>query len=87
MRTWCPPLLPAFPEKILRHTAQLAEFSVAQKMSWASQRELMGIFDVNMPCCTAASGKRSFTRLQEAILLAAVDLSIRLATTVNRDAR
>ncbi|KAE9966843.1 hypothetical protein EG328_008597 [Venturia inaequalis] len=50
------------------------EFSIAQRMSWASQRQttrkedtaycLMGLFDVNMPLLYG-EGERAFERLQE----------------------
>lgn len=55
----------------------LANFSIAQRMSWASYRQatriediaysLMGLFDVNMPMLYG-EGRRAFTRLQEEIL-------------------
>jgi hypothetical protein len=54
--------------------SSLEEFSVAQRMSWASEREttrledeiycLMGIFGVNMPMLYG-EGHRAFWRLQE----------------------
>lgn len=56
---------------------ELSNWSVAQRMSWASKREatrvediaysLLGIFDVNMPLLYG-EGKRAFRRLQEEII-------------------
>lgn len=58
-------------------TGDLAQFSVAQKMSWAAEREttrvedktysLLGLFDINMPLLYG-EGERAFQRLQEEIL-------------------
>ena len=55
----------------------LSDFSIAQRMAWASYRHatrpedvaysLMGIFDVNMPMLYG-EGNRAFTRLQEETL-------------------
>lgn len=56
---------------ILEHKAPLSTMSVAQRMSWASNRKtrrvedqaysLLGIFDVNMPMLYG-EGKRAFIR-------------------------
>lgn len=56
---------------------ELSDFSIAERMAWASHRHatrpedvaysLMGIFDVNMPMLYG-EGHRAFTRLQEEIL-------------------
>lgn len=61
------------------------EFSVADRMSWAANRQttreedmaysLLGIFDVNMPLIYG-EGKRAFHRLQEEILRVSEDLTI-----------
>ncbi|CAH0053755.1 unnamed protein product [Clonostachys solani] len=61
------------------------DVSVAARMHWAADRQtsriediaycLLGIFDVNMPLLYG-EGKRSFTRLQEAILAKEDDQSI-----------
>lgn len=63
----------------------LENFSIAQKMSWASKRQttrvedlaysLMGIFDVNMPMLYG-EGSRAFFRLQEEIIKRTNDHSI-----------
>ncbi|KAI0753613.1 hypothetical protein C8Q74DRAFT_1373591 [Fomes fomentarius] len=64
----------AVPKRLLQHPARLADFSVAQRMSWASKRVttreedeaycLMGIFDINMPTLYG-EGNKAFRRLQE----------------------
>ncbi|KAE9365604.1 HET-domain-containing protein [Stipitochalara longipes BDJ] len=63
----------------------LADFSVAQKMSWASNRVttreediaycLMGMFDINMPMLYG-EGTKAFMRLQEQIITNYEDDSI-----------
>ncbi|KAI6088310.1 HET-domain-containing protein [Hypoxylon rubiginosum] len=63
----------------------LREASVAQRMSWASNREttreediaysLLGIFDVNMPLLYG-EGNKAFRRLQEAIMASIHDHTI-----------
>ena len=72
------------PEHILRG-GSLYSCSVAQRMSWASRRVtkreedraycLLGIFDINMPLIYG-EGKKSFFRLQQAILNQEEDYSI-----------
>lgn len=67
----------------------LGACSVAQKMSWASQRStsreedeaycLLGIFNVNMPLLYG-EGKRAFLRLQEEIIKQTEDYSFLLWT-------
>ena len=62
-----------------------AELGIAQRMSWAANREtrrpedeaycLMGIFDVNMPILYG-EGRRAFRRLQEEIMKKSVDTSL-----------
>lgn len=57
--------------------AELRNFSIAQRMSWAARREttriedlaysLLGLFDVNMPLLYGEGGK-AFERLQEEIM-------------------
>ncbi|KAK5659344.1 hypothetical protein OQA88_1437 [Cercophora sp. LCS_1] len=63
----------------------LADFSVARRMSWASSRQttrpediaycLMGIFDVNMPMLYG-EGSKAFIRLQEEIMRNTEDQSL-----------
>ncbi|KAL8664743.1 MAG: hypothetical protein Q9168_007842 [Polycauliona sp. 1 TL-2023] len=63
----------------------LSTFSIAQRMSWASQRvttrkediaySLLGIFDVNMPMLYG-EGEKAFIRLQEEIIRQSNDQSI-----------
>jgi len=70
---------------VLRGTKKLSECSIAERMSWASNREtkriediaycLLGIFDVNMPLLYGERGK-AFLRLQEEIIRQSTDESI-----------
>lgn len=63
--------------KILDRPDQVRTMSIAQRMSWASDRKttrvediaycLMGIFDVNMPLLYG-EGQKAFSRLQEEIM-------------------
>ncbi|PIL28625.1 hypothetical protein GSI_08667 [Ganoderma sinense ZZ0214-1] len=63
----------------------LSEFSVAQRLSWASRRQttrvedraysLLGIFDINMPLLYG-EGERAFRRLQEEIMRRIPDQSL-----------
>ena len=67
------------------HMTDMSRASVAQKMSWASERKtrrvedmaysLMGIFDVNMPLIYG-EGKKAFMRLQQEIVRITDDESI-----------
>ncbi|KAF8855922.1 hypothetical protein BDZ45DRAFT_705866 [Acephala macrosclerotiorum] len=71
--------------ELLSGKRHLYDFSVAQRMSWASHREttrqediaycLMGIFEANMPLLYGERGK-AFLRLQEQILNTSGDDSI-----------
>jgi hypothetical protein len=73
------------PEKLLRHEAELSDFAVARRMSWAAIREttrvedlaycLLGIFDVNLSLIYG-EGMKAFARLQEAIIQTTADSSI-----------
>ncbi len=73
------------PESIPLRTAELAEFSVAARMSWASNRQttrtedeaysLMGLFGVNMPLIYGEK-EMAFIRLQEEIMKVTDDQSI-----------
>ncbi|TBU23924.1 heterokaryon incompatibility protein-domain-containing protein, partial [Dichomitus squalens] len=73
------------PEGALIHSKSLDEFSVAQRLSWAAEREttreedraysLLGIFNINMPTLYG-EGARAFRRLQEEILRRIPDLSL-----------
>ena len=72
-------------EEVLRNAENLKKFSVAQKMSWASNRDttrvedlaycLMGLFGVNMPLLYG-EGSRAYIRLQEEILKTGDDTTI-----------
>ncbi|KAI9712400.1 MAG: hypothetical protein M1820_001613 [Bogoriella megaspora] len=65
------------PTEMLAKLKSLRDYSVAQRMSWASRREttrpedvaycLLGIFDVNMPLLYG-EGARAFSRLQHSII-------------------
>jgi hypothetical protein len=73
------------PEKVLSGHAELVVFSVAERMSWASNRTttriedeaycLMGIFNVNMPLMYGEKQK-AFQRLQEEIMKITDDQSL-----------
>ena len=66
------------PDVVLRHETQLADLSVATRMSFAAGRSttrpedraysLMGLFDVNIPTLYGEGGERAFRRLQEEIM-------------------
>ncbi|KAK1832137.1 heterokaryon incompatibility protein-domain-containing protein [Podospora conica] len=72
-------------QDILKGLVGPDDSSIAQRMSWASQREttrvedmaycLMGLFGVNMPMLYG-EGKRAFLRLQEEIIKTSNDHSI-----------
>ncbi len=72
-------------EEALLHVEPLDQFSVAQRLSWASGREttrvedqaysLLGIFDINMPTLYG-EGDRAFRRLQEEIMQRVPDQSL-----------
>ncbi|KAI1173487.1 heterokaryon incompatibility protein-domain-containing protein [Nemania sp. FL0916] len=69
----------------LRDRDTIPNYSIAQRMSWAADRQtsrrediaycLLGIFDVNMPLLYG-EGRNSFLRLQEEIMKSSDDLSI-----------
>jgi len=71
--------------KLLTGTRQIHDYSIAQRMSWASSRNttriedaaysLLGIFDVNMPLLYG-EGPRAFIRLQEVIIQDSTDETI-----------
>lgn len=74
------------PQKILRGIVELDTASVAQRMSWISQRDtkrkedlaysLLGIFDVTMPILYGEGGDQAFFRLQDQIMKKTRDDSI-----------
>ena len=71
--------------RALLHLEPLSSFSVAQRLSWAAEREttkkedraysLLGIFDITMPILYG-EGDRAFRRLQEQIMLHIPDQSL-----------
>lgn len=73
-------------EDILRGEEPLASRSIAQRMSWASERRttrkedraycLLGIFDVNLPLLYGEGSKKAFLRLQEEIIKQSDDHTI-----------
>ena len=73
------------PEPFLLGRSALRTASVAQRMSWAAQREtsreedqaycLLGIFDINMPLLYG-EGSKAFLRLQQEITKTSTDQSI-----------
>ncbi|RYP66041.1 hypothetical protein DL769_006143 [Monosporascus sp. CRB-8-3] len=74
------------PHLFLRGIDDLQSASVAQRMSWAAQREtkrkedlaycLLGIFGITMPMIYGEGGDRAFFRLQEQIMRSTRDHSI-----------
>lgn len=64
-------------ERVLQNPAMLSTMSIAQRMSWAAQRQttraedvaycLLGIFNVNIPLLYGEGG-RAFLRLQEELI-------------------
>jgi hypothetical protein len=78
-------LITGIAKSALASHKDMDEFSVAQRMSWASKRNttrmedeaycIMGIFDVNMPLLYG-EGERAFLRLQEHILQKSDDHSL-----------
>ncbi|KAI1786222.1 HET-domain-containing protein [Ganoderma leucocontextum] len=78
----------------LLHIEPLDEFSVAQRLSWASRRQttrvedraysLLGLFDINMPTLYG-EGERAFRRLQEEILRRTPDQSLFAWTSYNSE--
>ncbi|KAE8363616.1 hypothetical protein BDV27DRAFT_145991 [Aspergillus caelatus] len=85
--SWCTLIhsITSIDESILRGSAQLSDFSIARRMSWASGRKttrvedtaycLMGIFHVNMPLLYG-EGEKSFIRLQEEIMKESADQTL-----------
>jgi hypothetical protein len=73
------------PNSVLQKVQPIDEYSVAEKMFWASSRDttrkedsaycLLGIFDINMPLLYG-EGSKAFTRLQEEIIKKTPDDSI-----------
>jgi hypothetical protein len=73
------------PTEVLLGQAELGQFSIARRMSWAARREttkvedmaycLLGIFDVNMTL-NYGEGIKAFIRLQTTIAQSTADLSI-----------
>ena len=74
------------PWAVLSVSANLEQFAVAMRMSWAARREttrgedmaycLMGLFDVNMPLLYGEGMVKAFARLQMAIVQSTGDMSI-----------
>jgi hypothetical protein len=72
------------PHSCLTNSTVPDDYSIAERMSWASRREtsrvedtaysLMGLFGINMPI-TYGEGKNAFKRLQEEILMRTTDQS------------
>ncbi|KAK0643927.1 hypothetical protein B0T16DRAFT_494862 [Cercophora newfieldiana] len=73
------------PARVFGNQVSLQNMSIAQRMSWASEREttraedmaycLMGLFNINMPMLYG-EGDRAFIRLQEGIIKNSDDMSI-----------
>jgi hypothetical protein len=72
-------------DEVILRGADLADVSVARRMSWASGRRttraediaycLLGIFDINLPLIYG-EGLKAFRRLQEAIMVSTHDQSL-----------
>ncbi|KAH7070394.1 heterokaryon incompatibility protein-domain-containing protein [Paraphoma chrysanthemicola] len=72
-------------EDVMKGNANLSDFCVATKMSWAAKRSttriedraycLLGLFEVNMPLLYG-EGEKAFQRLQEEIIRSTPDFSI-----------
>ena len=72
-------------DKVLKRPSSFRDYSVAQRMSWASKRtttrledcaySLLGLFKINMPLLYG-EGNRAFQRLQEEILRVSDDESL-----------
>lgn len=75
------------PAAVLEGHSQIWDCSIAERMSWASQRKatrpediaysLLGIFDINMPPLYG-EGTKAFTRLQEEIIRHSTDATFLL---------
>lgn len=73
------------PREVLTNYSPPTDWSIAQRMSWASQRQttrledraycLLGLFDVSLPLIYG-EGERAFIRLQEEIISRSTDHSI-----------
>ena len=73
------------PASVLRHEVDIADTSIAQRMSWASSRSttreedgaycLFGIFGIHMPTLYG-EGRNAFYRLQEEIMRTSSDTSL-----------
>jgi hypothetical protein len=73
-------------ESVLDHSRMLASFCVAERMSWASERNttreedmaycLLGVLDVNMPLLYGEGPRKAFLRLQEHIIAASEDYTL-----------
>lgn len=78
-------MITSIPKRVLVDPTCLRQFSVAERMSWACDRQttrsediaysLLGIFDVNMPLLYG-EGMKAFLRLQQEILSNSTDQSI-----------
>ena len=76
------------------HGNTIASYSIAQRMSWASDRVtrrkediaycLLGLFDVNMPLLYGEGGAKAFLRLQEEIIKQSDDHTI-FSWSIHRD--
>jgi hypothetical protein len=73
-------------EQVLENREMLSNFSVAQRMCWASRRQttrsediaygLMGLFNVNMPVLYGEGASKAFRRLQNEIMQTSFDQTI-----------
>jgi hypothetical protein len=73
-------------EQVLGNREMVSNFSVAQRMCWASRRQttrcediaygLMGLFNVNMPVLYGEGASKAFRRLQNEIMQTSFDQTI-----------
>jgi hypothetical protein len=74
------------PKEVLQHNRRLQTICIAQRMSWAAQRQttrpedraysLMGIFGVNMPILYGEGLRKAFRRLQDEIMKSSFDQTL-----------
>ncbi|CAH0038227.1 unnamed protein product [Clonostachys solani] len=82
------------PAPLLLHETSVADYSVAQRMSWAATRRttriedtaycLLGLFEVSM-YLNYGEEEKAFTRLQEAIIKSSMDLSLLVWNTSSKE--
>ena len=74
------------PESVLRREKDISAAPVAERLSWAANRDttrpediaycLLGLFGITLPLSYGEGGENAFYRLQEEIIKTTVDMSI-----------